>query len=299
MRASPVLQQKVLDPAASDCAMSGHLDISFGLSYDLLGVIRAIRTETGDRMEQPIRITATEFKQHLGRWLEEAIRGETIEIVRHGGKSAVLHSGGTSTVLRTNGTATVLQETASRYRIRMTLEEFRELQNSTDDRLEFIDGMPILLASPTVLHQVLVGNLYLMLRSHLGNQCCRVFVSPFDVTLLKQGASLEDVLQPDLLVACDMPEVIDLNYKYEGTPKLVVEILSPSTRSRDMVVKLDIYMRSGVEEYWIVDPVSESLILYRFQDREIASVQTAKGMERFRSAALDGLDINLAEIFRA
>ena len=54
-----------------------------------------------------------------------------------------------------------------------------------------------------------------------------------------------------------------------GTPSLVVEILSPSTRSIDMVKKLNTYIISGVQEYWMVDPKQKTIIGYVFIERQI------------------------------
>lgn len=251
-------------------------------------------------MKHSMRITATEFKKQLGHWLEEAIGGSTIEIVRHGGKSAFLSNRSTNAEASpvSAPAATLLQESAHPYRTRYSLKEFRELQEKSDDRLEFIDGQPVLQASPTVLHQRILARLFAFLHRQLEGRTCEVFSAPFDVALAKSGAAEPDIVQPDLLVVCDLPPSIDPGFQYEGTPKMVVEILSSATRSRDMVSKLDLYMRSGVGEYWIVDPASESFLVYRFEDREIADVQTAKGTERFRSMALGGLEVNVSVAFR-
>lgn len=249
-------------------------------------------------MRESIRISATEFKKQLGHWLEKAIGGETIEIVRHGGKSAVLTSAD-----RRNESEPAsknrLQETSQPYRARTTLEAFREMQKKTEDRYELMDGRPLLLASPSVLHQRIVSRLFGFLLKQLDGRPCEVFSAPFDVTLLKAGAEQPDVVQPDLLVICDLPTSIDPGFQYEEAPKLVVEVLSPATRSRDMVAKLDLYMRSGVEEYWIVDPSTGSFIVYHFEDGEIASLQTAKGTDRFSSEALGGLEIDVSAAFRS
>lgn len=69
---------------------------------------------------------------------------------------------------------------------------------------------------------------------------CEPLTAPFDVTLFKEGKAKNiNVVQPDILVICDR-EKIDKNGKYQGIPALVVEVLSESTRSRDMIKKLDL-----------------------------------------------------------
>lgn len=85
---------------------------------------------------------------------------------------------------------------------------------------------------------------------------CQVLTAPLDVYLKEHAErSSEDsnVVQPDIMVVCDS-ENVTANGKYKETPTLLVEVLSPSTRSKDMVTKLYLYMRSGIREYWIIDP---------------------------------------------
>ena len=76
-------------------------------------------------------------------------------------------------------------------------------------------------------------------------------------------------MQPDLIVACDVEENTNEKGRYMGTPVLVIEILSPGTRTKDMVDKLNTFMISGVKEYWIVDPKQEIVLVYGFEDLEI------------------------------
>src|SRR5690606_19766038 len=97
---------------------------------------------------------------------------------------------------------------------------------------------------------------------------CTPLTSPFDVTFVKSEDNI-NVVQPDLIVVCDK-ENIDVKGKYQGVPTLVVEVLSPSTRSKDMIKKLDLYRQCGVKEYWVVDPVHEQIMVYSFADQEIA-----------------------------
>jgi len=61
----------------------------------------------------------------------------------------------------------------------------------------------------------------------------------------------KNVVQPDILVICDHDKIDDKG-RYYGTPSLVIEIISDSTKTKDMTVKLELYMRSGMKEYWVV-----------------------------------------------
>ena len=78
------------------------------------------------------------------------------------------------------------------------------------------------------------------------------------------------MVQPDLLVICGP---YDLGAKrFEGAPDLVLEILSPSTRSKDMLLKLYKYQNAGVKEYWIVDPDSRRVLVYDFDHSDVPAI---------------------------
>jgi Uma2 family endonuclease len=73
-------------------------------------------------------------------------------------------------------------------------------------------------------------------------------------------------VQPDLMIICEKSNFTNTNYK--GVPNLIIEILSPSTAARDTIKKMDLYMRFGVPEYWIVSPKNKTIMVYSF-DNEI------------------------------
>lgn len=79
-----------------------------------------------------------------------------------------------------------------------------------------------------------------------------------------------NVVQPDLIVLCDYEKDIDAKDTYKGLPTLVVEILSPSTRTNDRVRKLGLYMESGVRECWHVDQKNQTISVYYFIDNAIS-----------------------------
>ncbi|HOJ09308.1 MAG TPA: Uma2 family endonuclease [Clostridiales bacterium] len=105
-----------------------------------------------------------------------------------------------------------------------------------------------------------------------------------------------NVVQPDILVICDK-ENINEKGRYTGTPSLVVEILSESTRSKDLIKKLNLYMRSGVKEYWIVNTFSKEIYLYVFKDYNIDKMMAFKNGERAESDIFKGLGVNLEHVF--
>ena len=119
--------------------------------------------------------------------------------------------------------------------------------------------------------------------------------SPFDVTLKKSESNI-NVVQPDIIVICDTDK-IDGSGKYQGVPTLVVEVLSKSTKTKDMLKKLDLYMKSGVKEYWLVDPDKKEVTVYTFNKYEIEDRNTYIGDMIAKSIIFSGLEVKLADIF--
>jgi Uma2 family endonuclease len=82
-----------------------------------------------------------------------------------------------------------------------------------------------------------------------------------------------------------------------GVPKLVVEVLSPSTMSNDFIKKMDLYMRFGVEEYWIVSPRNKEVQIFVLQDNSYSEMISYKENEMLQSVVFEDLKINLKDIF--
>ena len=138
------------------------------------------------------------------------------------------------------------------------------------ERCELIDGVIYEMASPTLYHQWVLtqlGHLFSnFIDEHDGS--CRAFVAPLDVT--PDPADIYTIVQPDVMIICDR-SLLDGKY-CDGAPDLVVEILSPSTRRKDMTIKLHKYAAAGVREYWIVDIAKERVIVYDFDHDDDISI---------------------------
>ena len=138
-----------------------------------------------------------------------------------------------------------------------TLEDYFELPE--DERCEIINGVIYDMTAPVVSHQDISGAIYGIFWTHIKNNKgpCKTFSSPIDVIL-----DDKTIVQPDVLILCDKNKIEKGRIK--GAPDFVVEVVSPSSRSRDHVLKLNKYMECGVREYWIVDPLSEKITVYLF-----------------------------------
>ena len=160
------------------------------------------------------------------------------------------------------------------------------------DRRELIEGDFYVVPAPSLKHQSVVRNLGTLLwdfvrRNSLGT----VFWAPTDVVL-----SQESVVQPDILFVSNERRGVITEANISGAPDLVVEVLSPSTADRDKQLKLSLYARHGVGEYWIVDPDGESLQVVQLGPGGSDSVTTyASGT--MESPILPGLRIALDEVF--
>ena len=142
-----------------------------------------------------------------------------------------------------------------------TIEDYFALPD--ERRVELINGVFYDMASPTSTHQAISAYLsfifFSFIKEHGGK--CHVFTAPLDVQLNKDNKTM---VQPDLLVICDREK-----YKkgiIYGAPELAIEILSDSTRGKDLVLKLNKYCEAGVTEYWTVDPRSKEITVFTFHE---------------------------------
>lgn len=147
-----------------------------------------------------------------------------------------------------------------------TIADMEELPQ--DIRAELIDGVIYDMASPTTVHQRLVGFLYRKIGNYIEskNGTCEVFTAPYDVQLDKDDYTL---VQPDIAVICDSDKITDK--RCVGAPDWIMEVVSPSTDSRDYKVKLFKYRSAGVREYWIIDPIDKRVVVHRFEDEIVTS----------------------------
>lgn len=137
-----------------------------------------------------------------------------------------------------------------------------------DERLlypsyEIIGGEKIMSPAANLTHSDIIGRLYLFIGNHLmANKSGYIYPDNVDVHF-----SDGSFFKPDLVVVLKSNEKILAGHKaIYGAPDMVVEVLSHSTRKKDLTIKKDIYEAQGVKEYWIVDPRAKSVMVYLLQD---------------------------------
>lgn len=170
-----------------------------------------------------------------------------------------------------------------------------------DERWELIDGEPYdMTPAPSTSHQTVFRELFLQLGNWFRNRQCKLFSAPYDFRLAREGESEEqirDVVQPDIAVVC-APDGIDEKGGRKA-PDFVIEILSPSTASKDHIVKRRLYERHGVKEYWLVHPDERIVTVYHLSpEGTYGKADIFAGEElRLDVAAFPGLTIDFTAVF--
>ena len=153
--------------------------------------------------------------------------------------------------------------------------------------------------APNRKHQAVAGNLFQNFRYYFTNKTCKMYFAPFDVRLINFTQSTDNtvftVVQPDLCVICDQSKLDKRGCI--GSPDLVVEILSPGNSKKELGIKFNLYEENGVLEYWIVNPLEESVLIYSLvNDKYVATKPLIDG-EKIKSPLFPELDFEIAKIF--
>jgi len=239
-----------------------------------------------------MRVPSTQVQNNFGKYLKYVEANEEIIVTRKGKDIAK--------IVLADPYPDGVREGAAEYQTNsgwVTYEEFVELTEASEQRFELIDGVVYNLASPSYKHQHIIAQLLFSFLNWFKGKPCTALTSPFDITLHKAENNI-CVVQPDIIVICDTDNR-DQKDRYKGVPALVIEVLSPSTRSKDMIKKLDLYKQCGVKEYWIVDPVNEQIAVYLLENNEIENHKTyiRRGEPEVRSYVFEGLTVALDDIF--
>lgn len=169
-----------------------------------------------------------------------------------------------------------------------------------DQRWELIDGVAYDMTPPPLrVHQEISGNLNEVFRAFFKGKPCKVYYAPFGVRLPDKNEpdeELRTVVEPDLVVVCDESKLDEKGCR--GAPDLVVEILSPSTASKDHVKKKNLYERHGVKEYWLIDPVNRLVTIYRQTGKNtFGPAEIFDHEAKLKVPLFPGLTIDFSDVF--
>jgi Uma2 family endonuclease len=162
-------------------------------------------------------------------------------------------------------------------------------------RAEIVDGRLCVMSPPSRYHQGIDRNLLLKIGAFLEGKSGKVYPAPFGVRLFpKDDLSDDTYFEPDITVICDPSKLEDRGCK--GAPDMIIEILSPSNRQNDMLVKFRKYLQAGVREYWIVDP-EEKTVHVCLLDGDQYRVSVYDATQTAQVSVLPGCVIVLKDIF--
>ena len=161
------------------------------------------------------------------------------------------------------------------------VDEFAAMQKEEHLRYELIDGVVMMSPSPSFEHQQISGNLVALAKSRLKGLCLTVF--EYDLKI-----DSYTMLKPDVSVYCKEEKKV---------PEIVFEVLSPSTKQRDLMVKPAKYKAAGVKEYWIIDPISRTVIVHSFLDGETDEIDIYNIDNTIQSKVRPEFKVAVKEIF--
>ena len=141
------------------------------------------------------------------------------------------------------------------------LEDYYNIPD--ERRVELIDGVIYDMTAPSVYHQVVSIEITYQMKTCKEEHGlpCYPFAAPVDVQLDRDEKTM---VQPDVIIICDRSKMI--RRCIYGAPEFVLEILSPSTRSKDQILKLNKYKNAGCREYWVVDIENKAVTVYMFEE---------------------------------
>ena len=164
-----------------------------------------------------------------------------------------------------------------------TLDDYLALPD--DQRVELIDGVIYDMATPTTIHQLICSEVYRLIANYIHDNkgSCIPFIAPTDVQLDCDNLT---IVQPDVLIVCDR---FKINRKRVlGAPDFVLEVLSPSTRNKDIFIKGAKYMQAGVKEYWMVDPIKNTVTTFDFRIQDDVEIRIYSFEDKVPMALYDG-----------
>lgn len=177
---------------------------------------------------------------------------------------------------------------------RMTVREFLERGDFEEGFLyELINGTIVKRASPNTEHQRITKRVFKKLDQFVEeNALGECVFAPYDVVFDE-----EELVLPDLIFVANKNSDIIKRGCIEGTPDLLVEVLSPGTSRNDRGQKMKLYRRFGVAEYWIVDPKAQAIEVWSLQNGDYDLLFFAAETGEIESIVLPGLKMEVSQVF--
>lgn len=177
-------------------------------------------------------------------------------------------------------------------KIVLTYDDYCELPNDRN-RYEILAGELFITPTPLIKHQQVSGNLLYVLGNYKAiNHLGEMFPALTDVILAETS-----VVQPDLIFVSNERREIITDRALEGSPTLIIEILSPTTEQTDRVTKAQLYAKYGVPHYWLLDPDQHTFEAYELAGDHYVIIESMKNGDEFHPSLFPGLTIRLADLW--
>ena len=169
-----------------------------------------------------------------------------------------------------------------------------------NERIEIIDGEIINMSPvPSRAHQEIIMEIAAEIRNYIksNNGPCKVYPAPFDVILKNDDDEVinsKNIVQPDISVVCDKNKLTEKGCT--GSPDMIVEVISPYNPSNDYVRKLNLYEKFKVKEYWIVNPIRRSMLVYVLTENGYDAPITYTFSDKVKVNIYDNLEIDFNSI---
>ncbi len=174
-----------------------------------------------------------------------------------------------------------------------SVEQYLKLSDQTNHLIEFTDGVIEVLPMPTRDHQVILAFLYEALLLLLRPRGGKVLFAPLRLQV-RPGKFRE----PDILALKDMHDPRNQNDYWLGAD-LVMEIVSPDRPERDLEEKPRDYAEAGIPEYWIVNPINETITVLVLDGAAYVEHGVFRRGDRAASKFIDGFSVSVDEVFDA
>ena len=177
----------------------------------------------------------------------------------------------------------------------LTIADWEAMPHGDGNIYEIIEGELFVSCSPGLTHQVVLFNLSGLFWTFLKANTIGTVAPGPGVILSNYSGVIPDLV----FFSHDVHDTLVKNDRVHGPPTLVVEILSPgsSNTRRDRVVKLQLYAKHGVPEYWIIDLKNRTIERYLNQDSSLILQETLGEEKELTTPALPGFSCRISEIF--
>lgn len=165
-----------------------------------------------------------------------------------------------------------------------------------DEIVEIIDGrISAMSPAPSTLHQQLIMEISFEIKNYIRNKNgeCTVITAPYDVVLKNSNEDIKNsknIVQPDISIICDKNKITDKCCV--GSPDMIVEIASPSNFRDDYIKKLNLYERFKIKEYWIVNPMKKSILIYTLTDNGYGAPDMYNFNDKIKVSIFKDLEID-------